>query len=75
MDGEEMDSLYLQSPVELDTSDESQGLNALSPDARYLENEQQEQLRQRQAESVRQPTVPADTPPPAPPSLTPVRDL
>lgn len=75
MDGKEMDSLYLQSPVELDTSDESRGLNALSPDARYLENEQQEQIRQRQAESVRPPPVQDNTPPPPPPTLIPIRDL
>ncbi len=74
MDGEEMDSLYLQSPVELDTSDENRGLNALSAEARYLENEQQE-MRQRQAETVRPATVPENTPPPAPPNLIPIRDL
>ena len=74
MDGEEMDSLYLQSPVELDTSDENRGLNALSAEARYLENEQQE-MRQRQAESVRPPAVRDDTPPPPPPTLIPIRQL
>ena len=69
-----MDALYLQSPVELDTSDENRGLNALSAEARYLENEQQE-MRQRQAETVRPATVPENTPPPAPPNLIPIRDL
>ena len=66
--------LNFLSPVELDTSDENQGLNALSPEARYLENEQQE-MRQRQAETVRPATVPDNTPPPAPPNLIPIRDL
>ena len=74
LNGQEMESLYLQSPVELDTSDESRGLNAVSPDTRYLENEQQE-LRQRQAESLRPPPVQDDTPPPPPPTLMPIRDL
>ncbi|MAX56833.1 MAG: hypothetical protein CL537_15190 [Alcanivoracaceae bacterium] len=75
LNGEELESLYLQSPVELDTSDESQGLNAMSNEARFLENEQQE-MRQRQAETARPPAPPpSDTPPPPPPTLIPIRDL
>ncbi|WP_421711591.1 hypothetical protein [Alcanivorax sp.] len=61
-------------PPELDTSDESRGMNAVSPDTRYLEDEQQE-LRQRQAESVRPPALRDNTPPPPPPTLIPIREL
>lgn len=74
LESHELEALYLQSPVELDTTDESQGLNALSNDSRYLENEQQELL-QRQRDTVQiVPTPEAATPPP-PPTLMPVRDL
>lgn len=74
LDGEEMDSLYLQSPVELDTSGEDQGLNAVSQENRYLENDLQE-LRQRQAETVQPPPIQDEAPPPPPPTLMPIRQL
>ena len=74
LDGKELEALYLESPRELDTSDENRGMNAVSPDTRYLEDEQQE-LRQRQAESVRPPALRDNTPPPPPPTLIPIREL
>lgn len=72
--GEELEALYLQSPLELDISGERQGLNALSPDSRYLENEQQEQQRRR-AESFRPPPVDSDAPKAPPPTLIPLQGL
>ncbi|MZR63196.1 hypothetical protein [Alcanivorax sp. DP30] len=74
LESHELEALYLQSPVELDTTDESQGLNALSSESRYLENEQQELL-QRQRDTVQVIPTPNDTPPAPPPTLMPVRDL
>ncbi len=74
LDGAELDALYLASPRELDTSEERRGMNAVRPDLNYLEEEQQE-MRQRQAESVRPPAVRDDTPPPPPPTLIPIRQL
>lgn len=75
LESDELEALYLQSPVELDTTDESQGLNALSSESRYLENEQQELL-QRQRDTVQIIPSPEDAPPPPPPpTLMPVRDL
>ena len=74
LESHELEALYLQSPVELDTTDESQGLNAMSNDSRYLENEQQELL-QRQRDTVQIIPIPEDTTPPPPPTLMPVRDL
>jgi len=74
LDGSELEAMYLESPRELDTSDDNRGMNAVSPDTRYLEEEQQEQ-RQRQAENVRPPALRDDTPPPPPPTLIPIRQL
>lgn len=74
LDGSELEAMYLESPRELDTSDESRGMNAVSPDTRYLEDEQQE-MRQRQAENVRPPPLRDDAPPPPPPTLIPIREL
>jgi hypothetical protein len=74
LDGSELEAMYLESPRELDTSDENRGMNAVSPDTRYLEDEQQE-MRQRQAENVRPPPLRDDTPPPPPPTLIPIREL
>lgn len=74
LNGSELEAMYLESPRELDTSDESRGMNAVSPDTRYLEDEQQE-MRQRQAENVRPPPLRDDAPPPPPPTLIPIREL
>ena len=74
LDGKELEAMYLESPRELDTSDESRGMNAVSPEGRYLEDEQQE-FRQRQAENVRPPELRDNTPPPPPPTLIPIREL
>jgi len=74
LDGNELDAMYLESPRELDTSEERRGLNAARPDINYLEEEQQE-MRQRQAENVRPPALRDDTPPPPPPTLIPIRQL
>lgn len=74
LDGSELEAMYLESPRELDTSDESRGMNAVSPESRYLEDEQQE-FRQRQAENVRPPELRDNTPPPPPPTLIPIREL
>ena len=73
LNSEELESLYLQSPVELDTTDESQGLNALSSDSRYLESDQE--LLQRQRDTVQIIPTPEEATPPTPPTLIPVRDL
>jgi len=73
LESHELEALYLQSPVELDTTDENQGLNALSSDSRYLENDQE--LLQRQRDTVQIIPTPDDSPPPPPPTLMPVRDL
>lgn len=74
LDSHELEALYLQSPVELDNTDENQGLNAVSSESRYLENEQQELL-QRQRDTVQIIRTPEETPPPTPPTLMPIRDL
>ena len=74
LDGKELEAMYLESPRELDTSDESRGMNAVSPEGRYLEDEQQE-FRQRQAENVRPPELRDNAPPPPPPTLIPIREL
>lgn len=73
LESHELEELYLQSPVELDTSDENQGLNAVSSESRYLENDQE--LLQRQRDTVQIIRAPEETPPPPPPTLMPVRDL
>ncbi len=74
LDGSELEAMYLESPRELDTSDENRGLNAVSPDTRYLEDEQRELL-QRQNDSLRPPALRDDAPPPPPPTLIPIREL
>ena len=73
MESHELESLYLESPVELDTTDESKGLNAISSESRYLENDQE--LLQRQRDTVQVIPTPEEAPPPPPPTLMPVRDL
>lgn len=75
--GEEMGAFYLQSPVELDTSDEKKGLNAVSSDNRYLDNDNQDQTLQRQAESLRPAPLPSqdEQPKAPPPTLMPIRGL
>ncbi|EKF73425.1 hypothetical protein A11A3_13770 [Alcanivorax hongdengensis A-11-3] len=77
LDGKEMDSFYLQSPVELDTSDERKGLNAISKDNRYPDNGANDINRQRQAESVTPPPLPADNdvPKAPPPTSMPIRGM
>lgn len=72
LDGDEMDSLYLASPVELDTTDESQGLNAVSNDDRFYE--EQQELRERTSVSVTRSQTP-EAPPARPPTLIPIRDM
>jgi len=74
LNGSELEAMYLESPRELDTSEERRGLNAARPDINYLEEEQQE-MRQRQAENVRPPALRDNTPPPPPPTLIPIREL
>ncbi len=74
LDSRELESLYLASPVELDTTDEGKGLNALSEESRYLESEQQEML-ERQRNAVQIIRTPEESTPPPPPTLMPVRDL
>jgi hypothetical protein len=76
MDSEELNSLFLESPVELGNAEDDSGMNSLSDEDRYRESDLFFRER-RQSEQLRAPLRPEgrEDRPESPPLLAPLREL
>ena len=76
MDSEELNSLFLESPVELGNAEDEGGMNSLSDEDRYKESDLFFRER-RQSEELRAPVRPdaREERPESPPLLAPLREL
>lgn len=77
MDSEELNSLFLESPVELGNAEDEGGMNSLSDEDRYRDSDLFFRER-RQSERLRAPLRPEareDQRPESPPLLAPLREL